>query len=138
MFSGIIYRRFRVTETTIVLVMLNICDCRCIRISICLILFFGTYNGNMKYNFIRVVFTRNIFLKQYVVKIIFSCLEISFKPVLFKIKPLFWSCWLTFKFRYWLLCLFLFLKSLLYFYNNCPFNFNNMIKQAIFKTNLLN
>ena len=50
--------------------------------------FFGTSNGNIKYNFIGVVFARNISLKQHVVKILISCLKISFKPVLFKIEIL--------------------------------------------------
>ena len=44
----------------------------------------GTSNGNMKYNFIGVVFTSNASLKMPVVKIFFSCIENGFKPVLFK------------------------------------------------------
>ena len=62
-------------------------------------LFFGTSNGKMKYYFIGIVFTRNISLKQHVVKIIFSCLEISFQPVVFKKKILLWSCQPTLKFN---------------------------------------
>ena len=48
--------------------------------------FFGTSNGSMKNNFIGFAFTRNISLEQPVVKLLCSCLEISFKPFVFKIK----------------------------------------------------
>ena len=44
------------------------------------IVIYGTSDGNMKYNFIH-VFTRNVSLKQHSVKTVFSCIDISSKPV---------------------------------------------------------
>ena len=60
--------------------MLKIFDCRGIVMEINQIVIYGTSDGNMKYNFIH-VFTRNVSLKQHAVKTVFSCIDISSKPV---------------------------------------------------------
>ena len=49
---------------------------------------FGTSNGNTKYNLIGGVFNRNVLLKQPVVKILFSCLDIILSQ-LFSIENFF-------------------------------------------------
>ena len=72
---------------------------------------FSTSNVNMKYLFIGVVFTSNLSLKQPVVKILLYCLEISFMPFVFKIKPLFKSWWTNLKFKYLLLFSLFFFES---------------------------
>ena len=99
--------------------------------------FLGTSNGNMNYNFIDLKKTRNVSFKHHVVKMIFSSLGISFKPVVVNIKTLFkcveWPSNLDIV--SFLLLLF---KSCVCFFNNCPFNFKFLRKQPIFKTNLLN
>ena len=91
--------------------MLNIFYCRGIRIKTNQIEGFCTSNGNMKYNFIGVYFTRNVSLKHPMIKILLSSLGISFKLVLFKIKILLILCQLTFKFKYWSFFSFFFFES---------------------------
>ena len=68
MFSVIKQSICQATEYTIIIIVLKIFYCRGIKMEINQICFFGTSNGNMKYNFIGVVFTRNVSLKQHVVK----------------------------------------------------------------------
>ena len=118
--------------------MLKIFYCSGISMKTNQIRFFGTYNGNIKYNFIWVVFNRNLSLKHHVVRIPFSCNEMFFKTVFFKRKKVLWLFLLTFNFKYWLFCFIFILLRCVCFSNNSPFNFNNLRKQPIFKTNLLN
>ena len=88
MLSIIINIRCQSTETTSIIVMLKIFDCRWIRMETSNIQFFDTANRNMKYDFIGVVFTSNVSLKQPVVKVFLSCLVIILKRFLLKSKPL--------------------------------------------------
>ena len=53
-------------------------------------------------------FTSNLLLKQPVVKIFYSRLKISFKPFVFKSKPRFWSCEMTYNLNFVIFVFFLF------------------------------
>ena len=106
MFSGIIHSRLQATEYTSIFVILNIFYCRGIVMEVNIIVFLAL--PMVTWNIISFFFFRNVSLIHHVVRIVFSCIETSFKPVLFKYKILHWSYRLTFKFKYWFFLFFLF------------------------------